>query len=121
MRLRDLDAVITLSSLRLPCRIDDPTEVAEHLRSAVPAGVQRHRHACDLGADRPAQGGVPLAMQIAGHAFDEATVYRVAHAYCEATGFARPKRSRRSARRAAAAGAYCASSPSRLINSPLNL
>jgi Asp-tRNA(Asn)/Glu-tRNA(Gln) amidotransferase A subunit family amidase len=27
-------------------------------------------------------------MQIAGHALDEATVYRVAHAYCEATGFA---------------------------------
>jgi Asp-tRNA(Asn)/Glu-tRNA(Gln) amidotransferase A subunit family amidase len=26
-------------------------------------------------------------MQIAGRAFDEATVYRVAHAYCDAAGW----------------------------------
>jgi aspartyl-tRNA(Asn)/glutamyl-tRNA(Gln) amidotransferase subunit A len=32
--------------------------------------------------------GLPLAMQITGRAFDDAMVYRVAHAYCEATGFA---------------------------------
>ena len=32
--------------------------------------------------------GLPLAMQIAGRAFDDATVYRIAHAYCAATGFA---------------------------------
>ncbi len=31
---------------------------------------------------------MPLAMQIAGRAFDEPMVYRVAQAYCEATGFA---------------------------------
>ena len=29
---------------------------------------------------------MPLAMQIAAHAFDEPTVYRIAHAYCEAAG-----------------------------------
>jgi Asp-tRNA(Asn)/Glu-tRNA(Gln) amidotransferase A subunit family amidase len=32
--------------------------------------------------------GLPLAMQIAGAAFAEPMVYRIAHAYCEATGFA---------------------------------
>ena len=31
-------------------------------------------------------GGVPLAMQIAGRAWSEATIYRVAQAYCEAAG-----------------------------------
>ena len=50
--MRDLDAVVTLSSLLLPCRIDDPAAIARDLRPAVPAGVQRHRHAGDLGADR---------------------------------------------------------------------
>ena len=29
---------------------------------------------------------MPLAMQIAGHAFGEPMVYRIAHAYCEAAG-----------------------------------
>ena len=32
------------------------------------------------------KSGMPLAMQIAAHAFDEPAVYRVAHAYCEAAG-----------------------------------
>ncbi len=32
--------------------------------------------------------GLPLAMQIAGAAFAEPMVYRIAHACCEATGFA---------------------------------
>ena len=31
------------------------------------------------------EGGLPLAMQIAGRPFDEATVLRVAHAYEQAT------------------------------------
>ena len=32
-------------------------------------------------------GGLPLAMQIAGRPFDEATVLRVAHAYEQASGW----------------------------------
>ena len=86
--MRDLDAVVTLSSLWLPARIDDPAAVARTYDQqarlvfnvtgtpaiSVPTGFSK--------------SGMPLAMQIAGHAFDEATVYRVAHAYCEATGFA---------------------------------
>ena len=31
--------------------------------------------------------GIPLGMQIAARAFAEPMLYRIAHAYCEATGF----------------------------------
>jgi aspartyl-tRNA(Asn)/glutamyl-tRNA(Gln) amidotransferase subunit A len=85
--LREVDAVITLSSYDLPCRIDDdeaiartyerqcrmPFNVAGAPAIAVPTGFS--------------QDGVPLAMQIAGRAFDEAMVYRIAWAYCDAAGW----------------------------------
>ena len=84
--MRDLDAVVTLSSLLLPCRIDDPAAIARTYDQqcrlvfnvtgtpaiSVPTGFTA--------------SGVPLAMQIAGRAFDEPMVYRVAQAYCEAAG-----------------------------------
>jgi aspartyl-tRNA(Asn)/glutamyl-tRNA(Gln) amidotransferase subunit A len=87
--MRDLDAVVTLSSLLLPCRIDDPAAIARTYDQqcrlvfnvtgtpaiSVPTGFTQG-------------GGIPLAMQIAGRAFDEPMVYRVAHSYAEATGFA---------------------------------
>ena len=86
--MTDLDAVITLSSLELPARIEDADAVARTYERqcrvvfnvtgtpaiSVPTGFSTE--------------GIPLAMQIAGRAFDEPMVYRVAHAYCEATGFA---------------------------------
>jgi aspartyl-tRNA(Asn)/glutamyl-tRNA(Gln) amidotransferase subunit A len=85
--LREVDAVITLSSYDLPCRIDDdeaiartyerqcrmPFNVAGAPAIAVPTGFS--------------QDGIPLAMQIAGRAFDEAMVYRIAWAYCDAAGW----------------------------------
>jgi len=85
---RKFDAVVTLSSLDLPARIEDADAVARTYERqcrlvfnvtgtpaiSVPTGFST--------------SGLPLAMQIAGHALDEATVYRVAYAYCEATGFA---------------------------------
>ena len=84
--MQQFDAVITLSGLELPCRIDRPEDIGHtyerHVRMpfnitgtpaiAVPTGFSRE--------------GIPLGMQIAGRAFDEATVYRAAWAYCEATG-----------------------------------
>jgi aspartyl-tRNA(Asn)/glutamyl-tRNA(Gln) amidotransferase subunit A len=84
--MRDLDAVITLSSLQLPCRIDDPAAIARTYDQqcrlvfnvtgtpaiSVPTGFTAE--------------GAPLAMQIASRAFDEPMVYRVAQAYCEAAG-----------------------------------
>ena len=86
--LREVDALITLSSFDLPCRIDDdaaiartyerqcrmPFNVAGGPAVSVPTGFSK--------------SGIPLAMQIAGRAFDEATVYRIAWAYCEAAGWA---------------------------------
>jgi len=85
--LTQVDVLITLSSYDLPCRIDDdaaiartyerqcrmPFNVAGGPAVAVPTGFSR--------------SGIPLAMQIAGRAFDEAMVYRVAWAYCEAAGW----------------------------------
>ena len=85
--LREVDALITLSSFDLPCRIADdeaiartyerqcrmPFNVAGAPAISVPTGF--------------AKEGLPLAMQITGRAFDEAMVYRVAHAYCEAAGW----------------------------------
>ena len=72
---RGLDAVVTLSSLLLPCKIDDTPEVLKTYDQqcrlvfnvtgtpaiSVPTGLSK--------------SGMPLAMQIAAHAFDEPTVY----------------------------------------------
>ena len=83
---RGLDAVITLSSLLLPCKVDDTAEVLKTYDQqcrlvfnvtgapaiSVPTGFSK--------------SSMPLAMQIAGHSFDEPMVYRIAHAYCEAAG-----------------------------------
>ncbi len=85
--LKDVDALITISSFDLPCRIDDE-----------PAIARTYERQCRMPfnvAGAPAisvptgfsQEGLPLAMQIAGRAFDEATVYRVAWAYCDATAW----------------------------------
>jgi aspartyl-tRNA(Asn)/glutamyl-tRNA(Gln) amidotransferase subunit A len=85
--LDTVDALITISSFDLPCRIDDdeaiartyerqcrmPFNVAGGPAVALPTGFSKE--------------GIPLAMQIAGRAFDEATVYRIAWAYCDAAGW----------------------------------
>jgi len=82
--LREFDALITLSGFHLPCRVDDPETIAKtytrHARMpfnvtgtpaiAVPTGFS--------------EDGLPLGMQIAAKGFDEAILYRIAWAYCEA-------------------------------------
>jgi aspartyl-tRNA(Asn)/glutamyl-tRNA(Gln) amidotransferase subunit A len=84
--MRGFDAVITLSSLLMPCRIDDPAAVLKTYDQqcrlvfnvtgtpavSVPTGLSRD--------------GMPLAMQIAGRAWGEPLVLRIAQAYCEAAG-----------------------------------
>jgi aspartyl-tRNA(Asn)/glutamyl-tRNA(Gln) amidotransferase subunit A len=84
--MRDLDGVITLSSLNMPAHIADADEVwRTYDRQArlvfnvtggpaisVPTGFS--------------SDGMPLAMQIVSRAFDEPLVYRIAQAYCEAAG-----------------------------------
>jgi aspartyl-tRNA(Asn)/glutamyl-tRNA(Gln) amidotransferase subunit A len=85
--MKEFDAVITLSSLDLPCRIDDaetlartyerqcrmPFNVTGTPAIAVPTGFTA--------------AGLPLGMQIVGAAFAEPMVYRIAQAYCDATRF----------------------------------
>ena len=85
--MRELDAAVTLSSLLLPCRIDDPAAIASTYDQQCRlvfnvTGTPAISVPTGFTAD-----GVPLAMQIAGRAFDEPMVYRIAHAYGAATGF----------------------------------
>ena len=84
--MQGLDAVVTLSSFTVPCRVDDteamartcerhgrmPLNVTGTPAIAVPTGFSA--------------GGLPLGMQIATRAFNEALLYRIAHAFCAATG-----------------------------------
>jgi aspartyl-tRNA(Asn)/glutamyl-tRNA(Gln) amidotransferase subunit A len=86
--MKDYDAVITLSSLDLPCRIDDPETIAKtyERQCRIPFNVTG-TPAISVPTGFTA-AGLPLAMQIAGAAFGEPMVYRIAHAYCDATGFA---------------------------------
>jgi aspartyl-tRNA(Asn)/glutamyl-tRNA(Gln) amidotransferase subunit A len=83
--LAGVDVLVTASSLEPPCRIDDPLEVERtyprHART--PFNVTGHpvlAMPCGFTS-----AGLPLAFQIAGRALDEATIYRVAHAYEQAT------------------------------------
>ena len=78
---REVDAAITASSLDPACRIDDdealgrtyfrqarmPFNVTGQPALVIPAGFSRT--------------GLPLSLQIVGHPFTEATLYRVAAAY----------------------------------------
>ncbi len=83
---RGLDAVITLSSLLLPCKIDDTAEVLKTYDQQCRLVFNVTGTPCISVPTGLSKSGMPLAMQIAAHAFDEPTVYRIAHAYCEATG-----------------------------------
>jgi aspartyl-tRNA(Asn)/glutamyl-tRNA(Gln) amidotransferase subunit A len=81
----EVDVVITASSMDPACRIDDPQaleytygrqartpfNVTGSPAISVPAGFSR--------------SGLPLAVQMVGKPFSEALLYRVAHAYEQAT------------------------------------
>jgi aspartyl-tRNA(Asn)/glutamyl-tRNA(Gln) amidotransferase subunit A len=82
-----LDAALTVSSMDPTCRIDDaeacarlyprqarqPFNVTGQPAIALPAGFTR--------------AGLPLSLQLIGHPFQEAMLYRIAHAYERATGW----------------------------------
>lgn len=84
-----IDVALTASSLDPPCRIDDPEaclrtyprqmrqpfNVTGQPAIAIPAGFTK--------------AGLPLSIQLIGHNFQEAMVYRVAAAYEDATGWVR--------------------------------
>ena len=85
--MHDLDAVVTLSSLDMPCRIDDADTIAKtyERQTRMPFNVTgTPAIAVPTGFTA---AGLPTAMQIVGHPFAEPMVYRIAQAYCEATGW----------------------------------
>jgi len=83
----DIDVVVTASSMDPPCRIDDP--------KAVETTYGRQARAPFNVTGSPAlsipvgftQSGLPLGIQIVGKPYDEATIYGVAGAYEDATGW----------------------------------
>jgi aspartyl-tRNA(Asn)/glutamyl-tRNA(Gln) amidotransferase subunit A len=84
--MRGLDAVVTLSSMTLPCRIDDPAAIARtYDQQARLVFNVTGTAAISVPTGRSASG-LPLAMQIAARSFEEPMVYRIAQAYCEAAG-----------------------------------
>jgi aspartyl-tRNA(Asn)/glutamyl-tRNA(Gln) amidotransferase subunit A len=85
--MKAFDAVITLSSLDLPCRLDDQDTVAKtyERQCRMPFNVTG-TPAISVPTGFTV-AGLPLAMQIVGRAFAEPMVYRIAQAYCDATRF----------------------------------
>jgi len=84
---RDVDVVVTASSMDPACRIDD----AKAVESTYPRQARAPFNVTGSPAlSMPAgfsKAGLPLALQIAGAPFTEALVYRVAHAYEQATAW----------------------------------
>ena len=75
--------------------LDQKVDSQEHARKALSAGGFRGPYSLSgapalsilCGFTSEGDGGLPLAMQIAGRPFEEATVLRVAHAYEQASGW----------------------------------
>jgi aspartyl-tRNA(Asn)/glutamyl-tRNA(Gln) amidotransferase subunit A len=85
--MRDLDAAITLSSLDMPCRIDDAETIAKTYERQIRMPFNVTGTPAIAVPTGFTAAGLPTAMQIVGRAFAEPMVYRVAQAYCEATGW----------------------------------
>ena len=81
----DIDVAVTSSSMDPACRIDDPkaVEFTYARQSRAPFNVTGGP-ALSVPVGFSA-AGLPLAMQIVGKPYSEALVYRVAHAYEQAT------------------------------------
>lgn len=81
----EIDVAITASAMDPACRIDDPAEIDRTYgrQARAPFNVTGSPAlALPVGFSK---AGLPLGMQIIGKPFDEAMVYRVAHAYEQAT------------------------------------
>lgn len=81
----EIDVAITASAMDPACRIDDPAEIDRTYgrQARAPFNVTGSPAlALPVGFSK---AGLPLGMQIIGRPFDEAMVYRVAHAYEQAT------------------------------------
>ena len=85
--IADLDAVVTVSSMEPACRIDDEAEVDRTYPRQARAPFNVTGSPALAVPTGFSSDGLPLAMQIVGKPFDEATVYRVARAHEAATGW----------------------------------
>jgi aspartyl-tRNA(Asn)/glutamyl-tRNA(Gln) amidotransferase subunit A len=91
--MQDFDVAITASSMDPPARLDDPAALEySYGRQARPPFnlIGAPALAVPTGFS---SSGLPLSMQIVAKNFDEAMIYRVAHAYEQATDWTarRPK------------------------------
>ena len=80
-----VDAVIAVSSLELPCEIDDEAKIDRTYdrQARTPFNVTgTPALSLPIGFSK---SGLPIGMQVLGKAFDEAMIYRIAHAYEQAT------------------------------------
>ncbi len=83
--MANFDVVVTASSMHAPGPIEDAEEMARtYSRQARPPFNVTGSPALVLPTGFT-ESGLPLSMQIVGKPFDEAMVYRVAHAYEQAT------------------------------------
>ena len=85
--MREVDVLVLVSSHDPPCRIDDDEAVNRTYQRQARApfnltGQPALAMPCGFTAD-----GLPIGWQIAARAFDEALIYRVAHAYEQAAGW----------------------------------
>jgi aspartyl-tRNA(Asn)/glutamyl-tRNA(Gln) amidotransferase subunit A len=83
----DIDLAITASSMDPACRIDDEEALAANYwrQARMPFNVTGQP-----GLVIPAgfsKSGLPLSLQLVGHPFSEAMLYRVAQFYEDATGW----------------------------------
>jgi aspartyl-tRNA(Asn)/glutamyl-tRNA(Gln) amidotransferase subunit A len=80
-----VDAAICVSSLEMPCAIDDEAEVDRTYdrQARTPFNLTGSPAiSVPMGFS---QSGLPIGLQVVGRAFDEAMVYRVAQSYENAT------------------------------------
>lgn len=78
----DVDLLLTASSMDPACRIDDPeaVELTYPRQARTPFNVTGHP-AMTMMCGLSKAEGLPLALQLVGRFFDEATIYRAAAAY----------------------------------------
>ncbi len=84
--LAEVDVLLCASSMDPPSRIEDAAETARTYprQARTPFNVTGHPALAMLAG--LSSGGLPLSVQFAGRAFDEATVLRVARAWERAAG-----------------------------------
>jgi len=85
----EIDVAVTASSLDPACRIDDPqaVELTNARQACTPFNLTGSPAlSVPVGFS---ESGLPLAMQIVGKPYSEAMIYRVAHAYEQATDWVR--------------------------------